>query len=893
MNLPSGTRLGPYEIDAPIGAGGMGAVFRARDTRLERTVAIKVLPSELAANAQFRLRFEREAKSISSLNHPNICTLFDVGNSDIVGVSGPETIHYLVMEHIEGETLADRLSRGPLPLDEVIRRGAEIADALDRAHRHGIVHRDLKPGNVMLTRSGIKLLDFGLARHEEHALLPEADEQLTAQKPLTQEGTILGTWHYMAPEQLEGLPADERSDIFAFGCLLYEMATGRRAFEGRSRTSIIAAIISSEPPPVSQIQPLAPPALQQIISKAIEKDPEERWQSIRDVRSALQWIAEAGSQAGVSKAVVSARRTSRRTLVGLAFAGWLLAIAGAAWIAVSRSDGGRAIPFRSDLVALPDQPLATVVTGAVALSPDGSRLLMTSSASAGSSRVVVREFAGGESRVLAGTEDASFPFWSHDGRSIAFFSEGKLKTVDANGGPVQILCDTHAGRGGSWGRGGVIIFAPDITGPLMQVSENGGTPVVVTTAAASTTHRNPFFLADGRRFLFIERESRTEAFGRIMLGSLDGGEARQVAERGSNPQVARGFLLFVRDGNLVAQRFDSKKGTAEGALVPIANGIEYYNARDLANFSVNDSGLLVYRQKSPAMTELVWYGRDGRVLDRVGEPGHYTGGRLSLDGSTVALVRSDASEMNYDVWALDLERQQMTRSTFIATSGIITAVPSADGQRLALSSFVGSGWASRAVWLQQTTGSNAPEQLIESATFMVYDWSADGKYVLGTTQEPNSGHDVAWVSVDEPNKLRPFAATRFNESSPRLSPDGAWLAWVSDESGRWEIYVSDFPEGKRKWQVSSTGARSPHWTSDGRELVMEGPEGMYSVTVEQSGGAPRFGAPVLLPISGGALDPNSSIIVGSAGDRLLILRRVRTDEQPLRLIRNWEASLSR
>jgi eukaryotic-like serine/threonine-protein kinase len=890
MNLLNGTRLGPYEIDAPIGAGGMGAVFRARDTRLDRTVAIKVLPTELAANAQFRLRFDREAKTISSLNHPNICTLFDVGSSEVIGISGPETLHYLVMEHIEGETLADRLARGPLPLDQVIRRGCEIADALDRAHRHGIIHRDLKPGNVMLTRSGVKLLDFGLARQEENDPAPEGNE-LTAQRPLTQEGTILGTWHYMAPEQLEGLRADERSDIFAFGCLLYEMATGRRAFDGKSRSSIIAAIISSVPPPLSQVQPLAPPALEQIIARAIEKDPEERWQSIRDVRSALQWIGDAGSQAGVAKAVVTARRASRRTLTVLAAAGWIAAIAGAAWIVAGRSSAGESAPFRAELVAAPERPLAAVVFGAVTLSPDGRHLAMISS-EGGNRRLAVRDFATGETRELNGTTDAAFPFWSPDGRSIAFFSDGKLKKVDANGGPVQILCEAHAGRGGSWGRSGLIVFAPDIQGPLMQVSENGGSPAPVTTAAADTTHRNPLFLSDGRRFLFIERGSRTEAFGRIMLGTLGAPDARLVAERASNPQLARGYLLFVRDGNLVAQQFNEKKGAAEGTLLPIATSIDYYNARDVANFSANDAGLLVYRQRSPVMQELAWYTRDGRRLDRVGEPGHYITGRLSQDGRTVAMVRSDASASNYDIWALDLERQQMTRSTFVATSGVIRVVPSPDGQRLAISSTVGSAWGSHTAWLQQTSGSSAGEPLIESSSFLVSDWSADGKYIVGSRQEPNSGHDVIWFSVEDPKNIRPFAATRFEERSARFSPDGKWLAWTSDESGQHEVYVSDFPEGKRKWQVSTAGAGDPQWSSDGKELLMSTRSGIDSASFEQSGGTPKFNRPVSLSISGSE-ELLGAELVGTAGDRLLLLKRIRTDEQPLRLVRNWEASLVR
>jgi len=709
MTLPQGTRLGPYRIEEPIGAGGMGAVYRAHDTRLDRTVAIKVLSSALAGDAQLRLRFEREAKTISSLNHPNICTLFDVGETRVESASGGEDIHYLVMEHIEGETLADRLVKGALPLDEVIRRGSEIADALDRAHRHGIVHRDIKPGNIMLTRSGAKLLDFGLSRHQAAAPQVPADD-LTAHKPLTQEGTILGTWLYMAPEQLDGAAADARTDIFAFGCVLYEMATGKRAFEGKSRSSLIAAIVSSQPRPISEFQPLAPPALEQIIRKCLEKDPEERWQSVRDLRAALQWLGDAGSQAGVPKAIIGARKRSKRLLEALAIAGWIVAAAAAVWMLTHRGDEAKLV--RSEVVIPRDIGIDVVIQGAAVLSPGGDRIVFRSGA--GEFPLAIRDLVGGDTRVIDGTNGAEFPFWSPDGRWLAYFADGKLKKIEARGGPVQAICDAPAGRGGAWSTAGWIVLAPDIDGPLVKVSENGGTPEAVTLAAEEMTHRNPFFLADGRRFLFSARDRKTDAAARVMLGQIDNRSSREIVANGSNPQAAGGYLLYSRDGNLIAQRFDDGKATVAGPLVPIAEAIDYYNPRDLANYSVNESGTLLYRKIRLPPRELVWFGRDGRELERVSDPAQVEEARLARDGRTVVMVRSEVRGNASDIWLHELDRRQSTRSTFTSTDGVVNAAVSPDGERLAVFSYGLKG--GNQLWIQQVAGAGAEQTLSIAAT---------------------------------------------------------------------------------------------------------------------------------------------------------------------------------
>ncbi|NIV50262.1 MAG: protein kinase, partial [Gammaproteobacteria bacterium] len=486
MSLDPGTRLGPYEIVAPLGAGGMGEVYRARDTRLDRDVAVKVLPQHLSANPEVRARFEREAKTVSSLNHPHICTLYDVGREG--------DTDYLVMELIEGETLAERLAKGALPVAEVLKLGGQIADALERAHRAGVVHRDLKPGNVMLTKSGAKLMDFGLARATGMAgsgsgsdvAMPTATHSPTMAAPLTAEGTILGTFQYMAPEQLEGSEADARSDLWALGCVLYEMATGRRAFEGKSQASLITSIMSAAPAPLSQVAPMSPPGLERLVQACLAKDPADRLQSAHDIRMQLAWLAEGGSQAGVPAPVATRRRSRARLAVTLAAVGWLVAIVVAAIAWTSRTAPVEQAPFFASVSIPPSDTFVALFSGGpIALSPDGTRLATVVRRS-GERVISIYDFGTGNTSVLESTQEANFPFWSPDSRWIGFFADGKLRKVEARGGPSQPVANASSGRGGTWSPDGVIVFAPDIFGPLMKVSENGGPATAVTETESET-----------------------------------------------------------------------------------------------------------------------------------------------------------------------------------------------------------------------------------------------------------------------------------------------------------------------------------------------------------------------------------------------------------------------
>ena len=861
--MDSGTRLGPYEMVSRIGAGGMGEVWRANDTRLGRAVAVKVLPAEFASSAPLRARFEREAKTISQLNHPHICTLFDVGEN------------YLVMELLEGETLAERLARGPLPIAEALRIGTQIADALDKAHRNGVVHRDLKPGNVMVTKSGAKLLDFGLAKS---AVLEVSADGATEHRPLTKEGTIIGTFQYMAPEQLEGQAVDHRTDIFALGVVLYEMATGRRAFAGKTKTSLIAAIVTSNPEPVSQVQPLAPPALDHVIAKCIAKDPDERWQSAHDVAEELRWISEAGSQAGVATAVAGSRRMQRRTMIAIAALGWVLAIGAAIGVwALRRRVEVVERPIRAEITVPAALTVPLVRQGSAVLSPDGTRLAFVGG-SPQQFQLNVRDLSTSATTPLEGTGGAIYPFWSPDGASLGFFADGKLKIVRASGGGVQTLADAPAGRGGAWSAEGMIVFAPNVGSALMRVSVEGGPAVAVTKQRSpNETHRNPQFLSDSRRFLYI---SRTEAMpvGNVYAGSLDGSLEKSVLEKGSNAAVQEGFLVFYRGGNLVAQRFDEKSLSVSGSPHAIAEGVEYINARDLANFSLSRSGLLVYRSTLAGVGQPVWVARDGKTIGPAGPEGIYRQVRVSPDTRRIAFTKEDPTGQ-VDLWISDTVRGTLTRTTLAWEPVGIAFSP--DGTQLAVSSFTPGS-----VLLLSAAGSGKARTLYAGVEyFNVTDWSPDGKQLYGMTQRNRTGIDVAVMDVAT-GKHRNLLQENYDEMFAAVSPDGKWLAYQSNESGRLEVYVTTLPEPTAKWQVSVDGGVRPVWSRDGTEIVYANNARVHAVRVRAANGSIDFDPPKELPIEAtgaGTLAPDG---------RFVVVQRSSAPAQ-FHLVTNWTRLLTR
>ncbi len=646
----------------------MGEVYRARDTRLDRTVAVKVLPSGVTSSPEQRQRFEREAKTISQLSHPHICALYDVGREG-------ET-EYLVMEYLEGETLADRLAKGPPPLEQTLKYGIEIADALDKAHRQGIVHRDLKPGNVMLTKSGVKLLDFGLAKATAPASDAFALSSLpTREKELTAEGTILGTVQYMAPEQLEGKPADARTDIFALGAVLYEMTTGKKAFSGATQASLISTILRDDPQPVSQVQPMSPPAFDRVVKTCLAKDPEERWQNAGDVAKELKWIAE-GSASAISPIVAGGRK--HREMLAWAIA-VLAVVLGAFAVFLSRRS--QAPEELTRFTILP--PSGQSFFGVVKLSPDARRILFLLRDEGGRNSLAVRSLDSLEMRRLPGTEDARGGVWSPDGREIAFFSEGRLKRIGADGGPVQTICESGGGFSGAWSRQGTILFDKEFGTPIVAVPATGGTPQAVTALDQSRgelTHDHPAFLPDGRHFVFVAPNIDPEKTS-VMLASLDSKDARRLFHADSNAVFADpGYLLFARDNAVFAWRLDPRSLTLVGDPAPAFEQVRFGSEDNFLGLSA--AGTRVAYLSWIGRRRLVWVDRKGRELGTLGGIAEYADVRISPDGRKVAVALRDPSHgRNLDVWVLDAARGTGSRITAERTDEFDPAwFP--DGERL-------------------------------------------------------------------------------------------------------------------------------------------------------------------------------------------------------------------
>ena len=669
MALASGTKLGPYEIQSPLGAGGMGEVYRGRDTRLDRTVAVKILPAHLSDNPEAKQRFDREARAISSLNHPNICTLYDVGHQG--------GVDYLVMEFLEGESLADRLTKGPLPLELVLKYGIEICEGLEKAHKTGVIHRDLKPGNIMLTKAGAKLMDFGLAKAATASTPPSSSLTMTisgpsADQPLTARGTIVGTFQYMSPEQIEGKEADARSDIFALGAVLYEMATGKRAFAGKTQASIVAAILASEPQPISLMQPMAPPALDRVVKVCLAKDPDERFQTAHDLKLQLRWLSEGGSQAGVPAPVAAKRKNRERALVTALVLCTLLAAVGVVGSVLfsKKADSLRRV-VRAQIAPPTHYSFTPVgISNHIVISPDGSSVAFIA-AGEGKQFLWVRPLSAVTAQPLAGTDGASYPFWSPDSKFLGFFAGGKLKKVEASGGVVQTICDAAFGRGGSWNRDGVILFSPGIHDVIFRVSDGGGTPTPVTKIkkpGAFAGARWPYFLPDGRHFLYLGHEG-DEQRGKLYAASLDSPEPKLVLDENTSAEYANGYLFFKKDENLVAQPFDAQRISLTENPVPIASKLDYSTFRALGSFSVSTNGVLVYRNSYESPEQFVWLDRTGKQLGTVGEAGNYGEPVLSPDGRTAVFYRTDPADVSKgDLWRMDTQHGTVSRVTFEAGS---------------------------------------------------------------------------------------------------------------------------------------------------------------------------------------------------------------------------------
>jgi serine/threonine protein kinase len=859
VNIQTGARLGPYEILAPLGAGGMGEVWKARDTRLGRTVAIKV------SAARFSERFEREARAVAALNHPNISTLYDVGPN------------YLVMEYVEGVPL-----KGPLPVEKAVEYAGQILDALDAAHRKGITHRDLKPANILVTKQGVKLLDFGLAKLQA---APLAEGGATLEQGLTGEGQIVGTLQYMSPEQLQGKAVDSRSDLFSFGCVLYEMLTGKRAFEGENAASVIAAILEREPAPLT-----AAPPLDRIVRRSLAKDPDQRFQTARDLKAALTWALEhppasAAAKPGRRRAVIAAV-----AVIGVLLVGWS--------VSQLRKPPSEARPFRLQI----DPPEGNRFIfgnniGGLALSPDG-RIAAFIASGSGKSGLWVRPLDGDSARFLAGTDGAAYPFWSPDSKSLAFFAGSRLLRVDQAGGAPSAICDYGAGpRGGAWTSDGNILYAL-LAGGLFQVPATGGTPVPLTTLDASrgeSSHRWPQALPGGR-FLYFVRSDQPGNSGIYAASLAKPGERTRLLSTDTNALFAPGgdgrdYLLWWRGGTLLAQPLDLRTLKLGGEPRPVADPVANIGNMGQMNVAVSAGDVLLYGAFNQA-SQFTWFDREGKQPRGVGEPGEYNLFRLSPDGRTIAAARDRPGFT--DLWLLDVERGVSSR--FASNSGQYP-IWSPDGRTVVFSSR--SPWN---LFRQDSSGPGNERRLAQSPNNqLAADWSRDGNWILYLDIAAETGRDL-WVLPMTPDggavadaKPRPYLRTHYAESAGRFSPELSphWVAYQSDESGRFEVYIDAFPQPHGKTMISTGGGTYPQWGAGGRELFYLSPDFKLMVvdlkltTDSVKPSAPRELFP--LPVVDDGFCPYDTT---PDGRRFLVRATPEHGaSQPLTVIVNWPALL--
>ncbi|HEY6369151.1 MAG TPA: protein kinase [Candidatus Sulfotelmatobacter sp.] len=874
MLLAARTRLGPYEILAPLGAGGMGEVYRARDMRLERTVAIKILPAQFSSDPVHKQRLEREAKTISNLNHPHICVLHDIGHQD--------GIDYLVMECVEGETLAKRLENGPLPLEQVLKLGAQIADGLDKAHRNGVVHRDLKPGNIMLTSGGAKLLDFGLAK----LAAPLASlATLTATKlesPVTEQGTIVGTFRYMSPEQVEGKELDGRSDIFSLGSVLYEMLTGKKAFEGKSQLSVASAILEKEPLSISTLKPMTPPAVEHAIRRCLAKDPEDRWQTARDLALELKWISESGPHPGAMAGLPAQGKLSQSVAWVVATIGFVGAVALLAALFFRASPTVQ--PIRASL--LPPQN-SSFLPNNFAVSPDGRQLAFVALGSDGKTALWVRALSASGAQQLNGTERASFPFWSPDSRQIGFFADARLKTVDVASDAVQVLCDALFAWGGTWNRDGTIVFGPVLRGPLYRVPASGGTPAPVTRIVRKgsiQTDRWPFFLPDGKHFLyFADWSGSADPQGDgIYVGSLDAGEGKLVsAELQGNVFFASGHLLYVRARTLMAQPFDTDRLETTGSAIPLTEQeLEQRISYAIFGFSVSQNGVLVFQSAADSASRLVWYDQSGKELGQLPQVG-YKDPDLSPDGNFLAVSSDDEHNGKHFIRVFDLKRGTSTRLTDSGDEHY--PLWSRDGKRIAYR----TGGIAGDCYEVPADGSGPPKILLKSDVRAgPQDWSPDGRLMFMTVSDQHPFPSLAVYSPSD-HKIEPFAAEGVEA---KFSPDGKWVVYVGLGRG---ILVEPFPGPGRRIQVSTGAAAQPRWSQDGRQIFfIQSDRKLIAVGFDPRAGT--AGTPRVLFQTRIAAERIANWQYDVAPDGRFIINSLPSNTpSPLTLITGWDAALAR
>ena len=896
MAIRTGERLGPYEILSAIGAGGMGEVYRAHDGRLNRDVALKVLPEVFATDPDRMARFEREARVLGALNHPNIATIY--------GLEEFESGRALVMELVDGPTLADRIAKGPIPLDETLPIAKQVAEALEYAHDRGVIHRDLKPANIKVTSDGtVKVLDFGLAKAlmDEPVAADPRDSPTLSMAP-TMTGVILGTTAYMSPEQAKGKPVDRRADLWAFGVVLYEMLTGKPLYSAETAAETLAFVMTKEPT-FDGLPSTTPAGVSNLLRRCLEKNPRQRLQHIGEARIVIEGVLSGAAPA--FQPVAAQRQHNLARFVAALAAALLVALAGTYFFIHFRQTRPQERSIRFE-IAPPEKTALSMFR----LSPDGRYLAFTA-LGGGRSQLWLRSLDSLQAQALQGTDDASYPFWSPDSSYIGFFAQGRLKEISVTGGPPQTLCEAPAGRGATWNNDGVLLFAPNLTGGLYRVSAAGGVPVAetkLTTSGSSDSQRYPEFILGSGYYLYTYQTEKAETTG-IYVGSLGGKPPVRLLPDSSNaiyvPPLApsqRGHLLFRRGNSLMAQPFDPNRLQTTGDMFPIAEQVGVSLQAGNGAFSASDSGLLAYRiGGTVGNRELIWSDREGRRISTVTKPAEISSEALSPDEKEIAVSISGSSGL-IDLWLQETGRGVMSRFTF--ESGISAApIWSKDGSRLVFS--FRPGVSLNFTLVQKAVSGTGKEELLWHAGLNGYpwDWSPDGKFIVYSDYADKTNYDLWLLPLAGEHKPVPYLQTPFNEAHGQFSPDGRWMAYASDESGHTEVYVQTIPVGGGKWQISTSGGDYPRWRRDGKELYYITADGKLTVVPVKTRNASSsaFEAGPSQPLFG--IEPLGNLIISRypyqpAADGQRFLVNVPSGGEgagatPITMVLNWQAVLNK
>jgi len=892
-----GTTLSKYRITAALGAGGMGEVWRAEDTKLGRDVALKLLPAEFASDDERLARFEREAKVLASLNHPNIAHLYGLETSTVdsgTGAgAGTEELTFLVMELVDGDGLDEIIARGPISVEDAIPIARQIAEALEAAHEAGIVHRDLKPANVKIRPDGtVKVLDFGLAKAWEDDTGADLSLSPTLTKHATAAGVILGTAAYMSPEQAAGIAADSRSDVWAFGVVLWEMLTGHKLFDGETVSHVLASVLKDQPD-LQELPGTLPPRLVELVERCLRKKPKQRLQSIGDARILLEeYLADPGAwDVAPAATPVAGRRIGWWTLpVAVA----LLAVAAVVGYLAHRPEPVTPRVVRFTLDAPPDTSyhLDPVSPGPVAVSPDARSLVFTARSPEGNPALYIRQLDTLEARGLPGTEGAQYPFWSPDSRSVGFFAEGRVKKIGVDGGPAISLAAAPNGKGGAWSPSGVIVFAPSYDTPLHVVPEAGGESTALTAFnddRGDNSHRHPRFLPDGRHFLYLARGTGTsDTSGHaVVVGSLDGDGETELLRSAAAADYAAGQLLYAREATLMARPFDAERLEFTGDAVPVCENVMVINGAAVVVSSAAGADVLAYQSSgSRRGAVLTWVDRDGTPQGTIGEQTDYREVWISPDGTMAAVSVDDLKSGMSDIWILELERNLASR---------LTSDPG-DEHQIAWSP--DSTWVAFAravdsrvdIYRKLIGGASEAELVYESEldTFPT-SWSPDGRFLAFDASSPETGWDQ-WVLPLDGGEPYPFLQSKFGEANGVFSPDGHWMAYMSNESGRQEIYVTPFPGPGRRWRVSTDGGLYPTWSSSGHELYYQGVDGsVVGVPVDLSDEPVRIGSPAIL-ITARPTGLSYPYAPTDDGERFLLIDS-QLGTQTLNVVLDWTADI--